>query len=155
MGMDVHGLHPRSAAGQYFRNSVWSWRPLADYCCEIGKDLIANPKGWQYNKGHSLDGNNAAKLATRLEAEISSGRTASYEMQHKRAIELTPDEDCETCGGTGRRVAPPRTGPGDQLCNGCNGKGSRRPYSTWYSFEVDNVRKFAEFLKDCGGFEIW
>ncbi|QOR55575.1 MAG: hypothetical protein UMS36scaffold28_65 [Phage 59_13] len=28
MGMDVYGVKPKSKQGEYFRNNVWSWRPL-------------------------------------------------------------------------------------------------------------------------------
>lgn len=39
--------------------------------------------------------------------------------------------------------------------NGCDGKGTKRPADTWYPFEVENVKEFATFLQDCGGFEIY
>jgi hypothetical protein len=29
MGMDVYGKEPKSDKGEYFRNNVWWWRPLA------------------------------------------------------------------------------------------------------------------------------
>ena len=28
MGMDVYGNKPRCSKGEYFRASVWSWRPI-------------------------------------------------------------------------------------------------------------------------------
>ena len=31
MGMDVYGKNPTAPEGNYFRNSVWCWRPLAVY----------------------------------------------------------------------------------------------------------------------------
>jgi hypothetical protein len=33
--------------------------------------------------------------------------------------------------------------------------GYRAPWSAGNWFSVDNVRDFAAFLRDCGGFEIW
>ena len=38
MGMDVIGLKPTSKEGEYFRNNVWWWGPLADYCMEVAPD---------------------------------------------------------------------------------------------------------------------
>ena len=39
-------------------------------------------------------------------------------------------------------------------CNYCQGKGSVRPWSTHYSFGLDHLQEFAEFLEHCGGFRI-
>ena len=38
MGMDVYGIAPTSERGEYFRNNVWWWRPLWDYCCEVDSE---------------------------------------------------------------------------------------------------------------------
>jgi hypothetical protein len=38
-------------------------------------------------------------------------------------------EDCNICGATGKRRPPPACGPGDQPCNGCDGKGKRLKFS--------------------------
>ena len=35
------------------------------------------------------------------------------------------------------------------------GEGKRENLLVSYSFSVENVREFANFLMDCGGFEIW
>jgi hypothetical protein len=34
MGFDVYGKSARSEKGEYFRNNVWWWRPLAEYVLE-------------------------------------------------------------------------------------------------------------------------
>lgn len=39
-------------------------------------------------------------------------------------------------------------------CNACQGTGKVRPAETSYSFDESDVREFAEFLENCGGFEI-
>lgn len=39
-------------------------------------------------------------------------------------------------------------------CNACKGTGKVRPFQTSYSFDESDVREFAEFLENCGGFEI-
>ena len=31
MGMDVYGRRPKSERGEYFRNNIWWWHPLADF----------------------------------------------------------------------------------------------------------------------------
>ena len=66
-----------------------------------------------------------------------------------------PKESCSICEGTGKRQAPPETGAGDIDCNGCKGEGVKDAWASNYPFEVENVQEFVNFLKECGGFEIW
>lgn len=155
MGMDVSGKKPTSEAGEYFRNNVWWWRPLWIYCTEVAPDLTSKVKYGQTNDGDGLNASDSQELARRLREEIESGRTLWYEKKYKQENDRTPDEPCSICGGTGKRLAAPEVGPGTEHCNGCNGKGKIRPWSTEYPFSVDNVKEFAAFLEGCGGFEIW
>ena len=159
MGMDVCGRKPTSDEGEYFRNNVWWWRPLADYCVRIAPDIAAQCKYWQSNDGDGLDERNSLALADLLQAEIDSGRCASFARVRESGLELLPNECCEACEGTGTRKPPPEYGAGDLLtgvkCNGCNGEGVREPWARAYQFDVENVRHFVGFLRCCGGFEIW
>jgi hypothetical protein len=154
MGMDVYGKKPTAPAGKYFRNSVWSWRPLAGYIAMVAPEIAAECKYWQSNDGDGLGARSAKKLADILDEEIRSGRCAEVEAQYKADMEAAPDEPCDICGGTGLRAKVPNIGPGDEPCNGCNSKGTRRPSTTYYPFEVENVANFAKFARASGGFEI-
>ena len=78
MGMDVIGLKPTTKEGEYFCNTVWWWRPLADYCIRVAPDIAAQCKHWHSNDGDGLDERNAIALADLLQAEIDSGRCGSY-----------------------------------------------------------------------------
>jgi hypothetical protein len=167
MGMDVYGK-----SGNYFRNNVWWWHPLADYILEIAPDVAANCKHWHTNDGDGLSADNAARLADILEAEIASGRTAEYAALREASIEALPDEQCQWCEGTGIRTdrigqemrMPQRPIPADQVghpragqigwCNGCDGVGHVRPFKAHYPFDVGNVKEFAEFCRASEGFEI-
>ena len=42
----------------------------------------------------------------------------------------------------------------DMGCGWCNNTGYCRPAAAAYGFSVESVAKFANFLADCGGFEI-
>ena len=74
--------------------------------------------------------------------------------ERQAALDAEPDEDCEICNGTGKRKKPPEVGAGDVKCNGCQGKGTRRPFSSNYPFHIDNLKEFAKFCEQSGGFEI-
>lgn len=165
MGMDVFGDAPDNEEGKYFRNNVWWWRPLWDYCEQVAPTLLEG-NGGHYNDGWGLSKRDALALAKRLREEISSGRTANYQTMYYVAQNSIPEEVCEYCKGTGVRTDKvgqemnyadklnPETGK-IGWCNGCNGKGTSKPFSTWYDFSVENVELFATFLEHSGGFKIW
>jgi hypothetical protein len=159
MGMDVVGLKPTTQEGECFRNNVWWWRPLADYCMKVAPDIAVQCEHWQSNDGGGLDERNSVALAEVLQKEIDSGRCESYARIRESELELLQNEPCDWCGGTGIRKPPPEHGPGDLVtgieCNGCKGSGFRRPWACSYPFAVDNVQNFVIFLRGCGGFQIW
>ena len=155
MGMDVHGKNPTTKDGEYLRQSVWGWRPLADYACKVAPNITDRCRYWQTNDGDGLNARDARRLGERLQEEIDAGRTQLYAERYHAAQCALPDEDCEVCAGTGKRKQVPQTGAGTEPCNGCNSTGKRRPWETYYPFEVEYVQEFATFLKVCGGFEIW
>ena len=95
------------------------------------------------------------RLARLLQAEIDAGRCQEYATKREATLAALPSEECRICGGTGKRKAPPEPGPGEHHCNGCDGSGRERPWECNYGFSVENVQDFVDFLKDCGGFEIW
>ena len=55
MGMDVYGRNPTTKQGEYFRNNVWWWHPLADYCTSVAPDITAQCNSWHHNDGDGLD----------------------------------------------------------------------------------------------------
>lgn len=159
MGMDVYGKSAKSEKGEYFRNNVWWWRPLADYCRLVAPEITSGCKCWQSNDGDGLDGEASLKLADALQAEVDSGRTMIYEKSYMGKLETTPNVPCRICAGTGIRKPVPECGAGDPkaggiTCNGCSGHGYVRPDEASYPFSVENVEGFIAFLRDCGGFEI-
>jgi hypothetical protein len=181
MGMDVFGRNPSSKEGEYFRNNVWRWHPLAHYCTDIAPDVTAQCKNWHSNDGDGLDERNSLLLADALQREIDSGRSKKWADIRQSELERLPNEQCDCCGGTGTRKPLPdeppewlmdegptyidftrlteRLGAGDPAnggikCNVCDGTGYVRPLSCYYSISVENVQAFATFLRGCGGFQI-
>lgn len=173
MGMDVYGRKPSSETGEYFRNNVWWWRPLWQYCCEVGHAVIVDEvaEGGCYNDGVGLDEAGARELAQILEYELSSGGTAEYERKYNEYLASLPRQACDLCNSTGirtdavgtdmrqaeRELSPEvqiLTGRTHGWCNGCDGIGTQESFAMGYPFSVENVREFVGFLKDCGGFAI-
>lgn len=152
MGMDVSGKAPTSIRGEYFRNNVWWWRPLWEYCQKVSPVAQKVMHG-QYNGGDGLDAEDAAILASDLLRAIDSGDCAKYEDEYRARVAAMPDEECDLCNGTGKRTDI--TLPHGIGCNGCESTGKVRPSASWYPFDTENVREFAAFVAESGGFEIW
>ena len=170
MGMDVYGLEPTSEKGEYFRNNVWWWHPLWNYCCHIAPDITDEVEG-HTNSGDGLDAESARELAVRLFIALASGETKEYEEEYRKEVAALPRETCVLCGGTGIRKDEVgiKMGMHDKKldearqalygrefgwCNGCDGHGSTENWHTNYPFSVENVQEFAEFVRDSGGFGI-
>jgi hypothetical protein len=170
MGMDVFGVAPTTDTGTHFRNNVWWWRSLWEYCCQVAPELVADVSGHS-NDGDGLDADGAARLAALLRVEIDSGRCAEFAdefLRHKASLER---QMCQWCDGTGvRRDAvgvtngmPERVlddavaimvGRSTGWCNGCAGEGIQEDWRLSYHFAVENVAAFVEFLESSGGFQI-
>ena len=145
-----------SNPGTYFRNNVWWWRPLWNYVCFICDDVLndEDQEGGHCNSGHQIDEKKAEVIASRLNLYIENGEAEYFAKERQAALDAEPDEDCETCDATGKRKKPPEVGAGNVKCNGCQGKGTRRPWSSNYPFDIDNLKEFAKFCEQSGGFEI-
>jgi hypothetical protein len=171
MGMDVIGKNAKSEVGEYFRRSVWGWRPLWDYVYDIHEDLVGNVEGG-YNDGDGLDAVGATKLANRLFEDLADGTVYRYVSERNEKLASLPRETCTLCEGTGvrrdavgvdmfmpeRELAPEvqvLTGRTHGYCNGCSGYGDKPHWDTNYDLREQDIRDFAHFLADSGGFEIW
>jgi hypothetical protein len=172
MGMDVYGIAPTSERGEYFRNNVWWWRPLWDYCCEVDSTLEA-----RVPHGHSNDGDGlktaeeAQALSLLLLLKLESGEALAYIKERDMEIAQLEWDTCRICEGSGIRedkIGVEGGMPTKELtediailvgrthgtCNGCRGFGKTEPFASHYPLTEDNIREFAEFLRDSGGFQI-
>lgn len=170
MGMDVFGVKPTNETGRYFRNNIWYWRPLANLCNALAPEICAACESWQHNAGDGLDEAGAQALALVLRRRLEDGTIERFIAERDSRLAALPDEACEICAGTGvrsdslgkergmteKRITErkhPRCGQ-KGWCNGCDGRGTVRPFETNYPCTVENVTEFADFLEACGGFEI-
>ena len=150
MGFDLYGVKAKSEKGEYFRNNVWWWRPLAKYVLrhvEVPEEVA---KHWEYNDGIEVKEKLAITIADTLDKLIKDGQTARYEKGYRAWQESLPLEECDICEGTGQRDDAFVQGK----CNACEGAGKRQAWATNYPFEVDNVKEFADFCRESGGFRI-
>lgn len=171
MGMDVYGKNPKSEVGEYFRRNVWGWHPLWDYVEKQHPEIAELVSYAHSNDGDGLGARNSKKLAKLLMEDYESGRVAEYVAERNKALSELPFEECNLCEGTGIRTdkigvewgMPEKelepdiaiiVGRTKGSCNSCNGVGKKEAWETSYYLEETDIKEFAEFLQDCGGFEI-
>ena len=142
--------------GVYFRNSVWEWRPLWNFVTATCDDILTEKdiRLGGYNDMHKISKTKAGRIAKKLHSMIEDGRVKEYEDGYKKQLASLEQIDCDICDATGKRQEPPNTGAGDRECNGCNGTGKRDDWDKSYPFSEENVRRFANFCLNSGGFEI-
>jgi hypothetical protein len=152
MGFDLFGLEPKAENGVYFRNNVWAWRPLWGYVCQTCGDILSatDMENGKWNNGYRLIKKRSVKVSNRLFELIESGAVNKIAVEDLKKRSEIPLETCRLCNGTGIREDNNSAGE----CHACNGNGKRQHPLAWYHFEEDNVRDFAEFCRDSGGFYI-
>lgn len=171
MGMDVYGKEPTTEAGEYFRRSVWGWRPLWQYVENVHPEIAGLVKHGQTNDGDGLDGEKSLELARLLRRDLRNGVVAEYVTARNKALADLPREVCDICNGSGIRTdkigvemgmtdkpLEPAiaiiVGRDKGWCNGCRGEGVVDNFATHYGLDETDIVEFAEFLDGCGGFEI-
>jgi hypothetical protein len=171
MGMDVYGKNPTSEVGSYYRQSIWGWHPLWHYVETFHSNYGEQVEHGHTNDGDGLDAENSSQLALALKQDLLTGLAKQRLDEWEQEKNEQPDEVCGLCEGSGIRSdkigvehgmdkkelsAEQSSTYGRRIgwCNSCDGKGSKRPFETAYGIDLDDLREFADFLADCGGFEI-
>ena len=94
MGMDVYGLKPKTVVGEYFRNNIWSWHPLWDYCCFVDNTLVEKVPNAHSNDGDGLNAVDSRQLGFKLIETIESGLAASYILAYDEHVKSLQKEPC-------------------------------------------------------------
>ena len=81
--------------GIYFRNNVWWWRPLWNYCYLVADDIISEElfNSGEYNNGAGLNDKDAKLLGNRLMECIADGSTIKYQAEFIQNQDDLPDGD--------------------------------------------------------------
>ena len=86
MGFDLMsiGKH-KSPKGEYFRNNVWWWRPLAQYIIEHTNCVSEqDAQKWSYNDGHHVSEEEAKAIAKQLRNLIKTGHAKKHENEYEK-----------------------------------------------------------------------
>ena len=134
MGMDIYGRNPDSTAGEYFRANIWSWRPIhaliIERCSDLLDDETLETIGYNNGAGPS-DQQTCTEMASRFELWMEHN-VQGLELPGERVAEdghFVSDEELAENPGIEPRPA--------------------------YEVEDEHLKEWIEFLRHCGGFEVW
>jgi hypothetical protein len=136
MGMDVCGRNPTSSAGEYFRANVWSWRPIHALMTELCGDLLGEEllDAMAFNDGAGpADQETCTEMAKRFDLWME---------HHASGLELE---------GSDLRIAEDGHIVSDEELLENPDLKTRTPYEV----EDEHLKEWIEFLRHCGGFEVW
>jgi len=140
MGYDLFGLEPKSARGRYFRNNIWFWHRLWDFVCEISKDILTEDekRRGHFNEGLEIDKERTETIARRLQEALLQK-------------DLYEEQIAERAGkvGTGHQQLAQVV---QKICAKIGAE--FEPRNCTQRFSWGNVREFAVFCQECGGFRI-
>jgi len=146
-------IYEATNPGIYFRNNVWHWRPLWGFICQqIAPNILTDKDklNGEYNDGYAINAIKAIYIADRIDALDKEGMLKKYQDDYDKTIAELPNETCKICEGAGFRVIQ----NDKEECHNCNGKGHRPNFAKHYPFDANNIRNFAKFARESGGFTI-
>jgi hypothetical protein len=158
--------YEKNVPGHYFRNNVWWWRPLWDYIdnhTEVLSDT--QMEEGSSNSGATISEEESIELSLALHKLIDSGHTKKYEDIHMLEFNLAQEHNEElekqrkkvhvrVVEVTGNEGIAPKDYPApykkewDDLW-------ARKAWAGSYPFSENNIKEFADFCYQSGGFEIW
>ena len=152
--------------GYYFRNNVWWWRPLADFVLWLADEEFTEEERsrWHDNGGYRVDEKKAKVIAELLEASIDEGIAKRMEDENKRKMKKAKLDNLEVQKKhdelqmivkqkTGKDNLVPADYP-EPFNSQWNDIQKLTNYEAHYPFSVENVKDFAKFCRESGGFEI-
>jgi hypothetical protein len=151
--------------GYYFRNNVWWWRPLAEFV--INYTLCVDKKdipNWHHNDGHLVDEKTAKQIAKQLFHLLNTGKVKEYQEKHTEQRELAKKHNEKLSKKfdalekkvkklTGKKDIAPSNYP-EPYHSEWEKLYDEKDFRESYPFSESNVKEFAEFAEQSGGFTI-
>ena len=124
--MDLYGIKPKNEKGKYFRNNIWHWHPLWAFVCTVCDQILTEQEmsGGYFNDGQKISKTKAKQIAERL-LDVLKNERKLFEDALKVEMEYYKKQN-------------------EELKND-----GRTP-----CFNEENIKEFAEFCEQSGGFEI-
>ena len=151
--------------GEYFRNNVWFWRPLWSFVCDNCSDFLTEKdmdKG-NYNDCAKISKTKAVKIAKRLSKLIADGTVnelhrinALMRAQakiHNDEVKAEMARITKECQDKHGKDLVPANFPKPYKSQWEKAY-AKENWSASYPFDEDNIKDFAIFCQQSGGFKI-
>ncbi len=151
--------------GDYFRNNVWWWRPLWDFVCNNCDDFLSKKdmeKGG-YNNGEKISKTKSLKIAKRLSQLIADGTVDEFDRKftlliakaeaHNKEVRKEMDTISDACQKEHGEMKAPAYYPEPYKTQWSDAY-NKEDWTSHYPFNVQNVKEFAMFCEQSGGFII-
>ena len=151
--------------GDYFRNNVWFWRPLWEFVCNSCDDFLTPAdieKGF-YNDDRKISKTKSLKIARRLSKLIADGTVDTFEREctltiakaevDNKEVRKEMDRISDECKKKHGIFLVPAEFP-EPYKTQWDDAFAKENWSPSYPFYADNVKYFAEFCLQSGGFSI-
>jgi len=159
MGMDVYGKDPKNEEGKYFRANLWSWRPI---------QMLISHTNEQYNLGFNLDGygdNSGAGLNNQEDCDqladamlhvVESDKdfTDDYDTLYVNLGMWVNDNGGFSVSKEQEEKLNEQYPIGTILYTSVVASNGELVNPAWGTSRK-HVLQFIEFLRNCGGFEIF
>ena len=96
-----------------------------------------------------FDADKSMRIGVELTVMLDCGDVQEHSDTYKAELEALPQVDCYVCDNNNRGHKKKKE------CKPCNQTGLKDDWAKSYPFDVENVREFAKFCLESGGFEIW
>jgi hypothetical protein len=133
--MDVNGRKPSAPAGEYFRANVWAWRPIHALICDLCSDLLDE------DTLRAMGFNDGAGPQDQPTCTVMAGRFEQWMEHHTQGHGLESD----------LRVTPDGRFVSDEELAGNPDLVTASPYEVG----DEHLKEWVDFLRHCGGFEVW
>ena len=140
MGFDLFGIEPRNKKGEYFRNNIWWWPLLWDFCCHITPEISENERNsGHHNSGMVISDRKHQALIKNLKQALRNKGKFNEWIRHS-------EEYYQNIGHWSDNIFG--------VLNGLDNKAKVIPKGPRYYFDWSNVEEFLEFLTNNEGFQI-
>ena len=140
MGMDVSGRNAANEKGVYFRANVWSWRPIHALIHKLGSDLI-DEHTLMCMGANDGAGPTSAEVCRQLADRFTvwlEHNTEGYSVDCGCHVLKQVNEHGMQTFATTEQVqdTATETETAHRVCD-------------------EHLQEFVEFLRHCGGFQVW
>lgn len=161
----IQEKHQESNPGEYFRNNVWGWRPLWGFVCEVCHDILTDKdvEGGCYNDGHEISKTKAIQIGNRLSKLIANGfvdetdreqsLSRAKAISYNEIIEEELEELKKEVEDKFNKKLVPAEYP-EPYNSKWNEIYAKKKWEAHYGFDRENVKEFALFCLESGGFQI-